>query len=89
MLNTIEEVGSKADTSILEVAFGEVPNIAAFLNSIRNVDDRTLMLRLGELNAMKMTTASWNTMGIAARVALFNHPAYSQVIGIVQEKGGI
>lgn len=89
MFTIIDESGSDKDTVFLEVAFDEVENIAIFLNSIKNADDRTAMLRMNELKAMKMTTANWNVMSIAARVVLFQHPIYQQVIEVIQEKSEI
>lgn len=71
------------------VSFKEVPEIAAFLNSVRTCDDRTMKMRMAELGALEMSKGGWNVFGIAARVALVNHPAYGPVISVIQQKGGI
>lgn len=78
-----------SDVRMVEIAFGEVPNITAFLNSIRTADDRTLRLRMEELRKTEMDRANWNVFGIAARVVLHNHPVLTIVLNVVQKNGGI
>lgn len=79
----------RAGINPVDVSFREVPEIAAFLNSVRTADDRTMKMRMAELRALEMPRAAWNAFGIAARITLLNHPAYGPVISVVQEKGGI
>ncbi|MDQ1343623.1 MAG: hypothetical protein QG650_342 [Patescibacteria group bacterium] len=85
---THPHANSGAPTCI-PVAFGKIPEISVFLNSVRTCDDRTLKMRLAELEAEEMTGADWNAFGIAARAVLVNHPAYGPVLEIIQRKGGI
>ena len=74
---------------VLEVAFRRVPQIAAYLESIKKgYDDDVLKMRLAEIKQEKWTVAEWNTFGIAARVALINHQSYGLVISAIQEMGG-
>lgn len=73
----------------VDVSFGEIPEIAAFLNSVQSCDERTMKMRMAELRALEMPRGAWNVFGIAARVALLKHGAYGEVLGAIQEKGGI
>ena len=73
---------------VLPVSLKRVPQISAYLESIREGDDGALKLRLAEIRQEKWTKAEWNVFGISARVALINHSAYSAVLQIVQEMGG-
>lgn len=89
MIEFIEEVGTKSEPLLVEVAFDQVQEVVNFLNSIRTADDHTAMFRLSELRQLEMTTANWNVMGIASRVVLYGHSTYPDVAAIVQQKGGI
>lgn len=73
----------------LTVSFRHARVISTYLKSFQNSDDRNLRLLLSELEAEKWPTASWNALGVAARIALIDHFAYPYVIMLVQSKGGI
>jgi len=72
----------------LEIDLKSLPAIKAYLDSILKCDDRTLKLRLAEIDDEKWTVAQWNTAGIAARTMLLNHAAYGAVLGVIQKHGG-
>lgn len=77
------------DPVVLEIALKRVPQIAAYLESIKKgYDDDVLKMRLAEIKQEKWTPAEWNVFGIAARVALINHPSYGLVVSAIQEMGG-
>lgn len=81
-----ETEGGNSET--LEVALKRVPQIAAYLESIKKGDDGVLKMRLAEIRQEKWTVADWNTFAIAARVALIHHSSYGLVISVIQEMGG-
>lgn len=72
----------------LPIALKRVPQIAAYLESIKKADDGVLKMRLAEIRQEKWTVADWNTFAIAARVALIHHSSYGLVISVIQEMGG-
>lgn len=77
------------NVTALPIALKRVPQIAAYLESIKKgYDDDVLKMRLAEIKQEKWTVAEWNTFGIAARVALINHQSYGLVISAIQEMGG-
>lgn len=80
--------GEEGKPETLEIALKRVPQIAAYLESIKKGDDGVLKMRLAEIKQEKWTVAEWNTFGIAARVALINHQSYGLVISAIQEMGG-
>lgn len=88
MENTKLKLAGPNGSRTLEVSFDQVSSIAAFLNSIRTADDRTLRLRMGELEKTEMGESDWNTFGIAARVILYGHPAHDQVLSVVHKNIG-
>lgn len=73
---------------VLSVSLKRVPQITAYLDSIKGGDEDVLKLRLADIRGEKWTKAEWNVFGIAARVALLNHPAYGIVLSAIQEMGG-
>lgn len=73
---------------VLPVSLKRVPQITAYLDSIVGGDDDVLKLRLADMRNEKWSVAEWNVFGIAARVALLNHPAYGTVVSAIQEMGG-
>lgn len=73
---------------VLPVSLKRVPQISAYLESIREGGDDILKKRLVEIRQEKWTQAEWNAFGVAARVALLNHPSYGSVVSVVQEMGG-
>lgn len=73
---------------VLGISLKRIPQISAYLESVRGGDEDTLKLRIAELSQENWTQGEWNAFGIAARAMLLNHPAYSQVLRILQEKGG-
>lgn len=72
----------------LPIALNRVPQITAYLDSIKGGDEDILKMRLAEIKQEKWTVAEWNTFGIAARVALINHQSYGLVMSAIQEMGG-
>ncbi len=72
----------------LPIALKRVPQIAAYLESIKKADDGVLKMRLAEIRQEKWTVADWNTFAIAARVTLIHHSSYGLVISVIQEMGG-
>lgn len=73
---------------VLPVSLKRVPQISAYLDSIKGGDEDILKMRLAEIRKEKWTVAEWNVFGIAARVALLNHAAYGTVVSAIQEMGG-
>ncbi|MFZ3232499.1 MAG: hypothetical protein WA194_03075 [Patescibacteria group bacterium] len=73
---------------VIEVSLKHVPQITAYLDSIKGGDEDVLKMRLAEIRQEKWTKAEWNVFGIAARVALLNHSAYGIVLSAIQEMGG-
>ncbi len=80
-------MGNK-EIPLVEIDTACVPRVNTYLESIRAGDDDVLKMRLAEMRKEKWTRAEWNVFGIAARVVLIRHPAYSAVLQIVQEMGG-
>lgn len=81
-------MANESEIPLVEVGLKRVPEIAAYLRSVQNGDNDVLKIRLADLRKEKWTKAEWNVFGIAARVALINHPAYAAVLQVVQEMGG-
>lgn len=86
--NDSPSVGISPGAIDLTVSFRNARAIQAYLRSFQSCDDRTLKLRLAELRGESWPIASWNCMGVAARIALIDHPSYPDVIMAIQEKGG-
>ena len=76
----------------LHLSLGRADAIRVAVSSIAGIpssDERTILLRIAELrDTNDWSIPDWNVFAIVARVTLADHPAYHEVMTVVQEKGG-